>query len=304
MNNSFLLTLAIPTYNRAKVLDETLNHFINDKDFSDVIEIIISDNCSDDNTEEIVKKYTCQYENIKYYRNEENIKDRNFSKVLSLGSGKYIKIFNDTVRLNPGMLKFILNKVEENTPNEANILFYQNTSRFSNMNMICKGIDQFVDKASYWSTWTANYGIWRDQLYDLKDLDRVSHLQLSQVDWSLQMADIDKKIIIYFEDFFKISPVSKKGGYNFYQVFISNYLSILSPYIISKKLNRLTYEKEKYRLLKYCILPWTIIFFITSKENYSFKKNNYLKIIYNHYWYCPYFYMFSIYFTLRRIFHC
>ena len=52
-----LLTIAIPTYNRAALLDKQLAWLaIAIKGFESECEIIISDNCSTDNTPGVVKK--------------------------------------------------------------------------------------------------------------------------------------------------------------------------------------------------------------------------------------------------------
>lgn len=54
-----LLSICIPTYNRACYLWRTLNSITTQKGFlfTDFIEIIISDNCSDDATEEVCMEF-------------------------------------------------------------------------------------------------------------------------------------------------------------------------------------------------------------------------------------------------------
>ena len=88
------LSICIPTYNRAEYLDKSLHSLTKQKRFYE-IEVVISDNCSTDNTEEVVKKYQKQYNNIFYHKNTENIFDKNFPTVLMKAHGLYRKIFND-----------------------------------------------------------------------------------------------------------------------------------------------------------------------------------------------------------------
>ena len=52
-----LLSICIPTFNGGSTIEETLNCIINAVDKFDDIEVIVSDNCSDDNTEEILKGF-------------------------------------------------------------------------------------------------------------------------------------------------------------------------------------------------------------------------------------------------------
>ena len=87
-----LLSICIPTYNRAEYLAKSLDSLIVQPEFSQ-IEVVISDNASTDNTEEVCKHYREKYPNIVYYRNQENILDRNFPTVLMRGTGAYRKLF-------------------------------------------------------------------------------------------------------------------------------------------------------------------------------------------------------------------
>ncbi|RZK27070.1 MAG: glycosyltransferase family 2 protein, partial [Flavobacterium sp.] len=82
-----LLSICIPTYNRCEILDNTIFSLLNDSSFnSELIEIIVSDNCSTDDTSEMMQKYP----QVKYHRNSENVKDRNFSIALNYATGLYL----------------------------------------------------------------------------------------------------------------------------------------------------------------------------------------------------------------------
>ena len=50
-NNTILLSLCIPTYNRVETLTVMLERVVHDPDFDEEVEIVISDNCSTDDTE-------------------------------------------------------------------------------------------------------------------------------------------------------------------------------------------------------------------------------------------------------------
>ena len=90
--NDILLSICIPTYNRAQILDNTLNSIFKDKDYdSNIIEVVVSDNFSSDNTNDIVKKYP----KVKYYCHQKNTGAYNCIFSLTLANGKYLKIIND-----------------------------------------------------------------------------------------------------------------------------------------------------------------------------------------------------------------
>ena len=78
-----IVSLCIPTKNESQRLKNTITSIIAEKCFMNgELELVISDNCSDDDTEAVCREYAEKYENIVYNRNETDIKDRNFPKVM------------------------------------------------------------------------------------------------------------------------------------------------------------------------------------------------------------------------------
>lgn len=88
-----LITIAIPTYNRAdNYLKQAIQCAIN-QTYSNV-EIIISDNCSTDNTEAVVKNF--KYPRIRYFRQEKNIGgNNNFNFCIEQAKGEYFLLLMD-----------------------------------------------------------------------------------------------------------------------------------------------------------------------------------------------------------------
>ena len=66
-----LLTIAIPTYNRASYLDLCLSRIFNQLSKKEpLVEVLISNNNSSDNTEEIVNRYVSQGLTVSYIKND------------------------------------------------------------------------------------------------------------------------------------------------------------------------------------------------------------------------------------------
>ncbi len=85
-------SIAIPTYNRASDLQFAI-YCILDQSFSD-FEIVISDNCSTDNTNEILGKL--KDKRIRYYRNKKNINfAQNVKEVVRHVKGEYVFLHGD-----------------------------------------------------------------------------------------------------------------------------------------------------------------------------------------------------------------
>ena len=111
-----LLSICIPTYNRAEFLPDAIESILNQitSDIKDKVEICISDNASTDNTEEVIKKY--QEKNIcdiVYHKNKENIgADRNFLKVIEIANGEYCWWLGSDDALESDILNELVSKIE------------------------------------------------------------------------------------------------------------------------------------------------------------------------------------------------
>ena len=111
-----LLSIAIPTFNRAPFLKANLEYLklYVEKFESNSIEIIVSDNCSQDETPKVVESLTKQGFDINYIRNNVNIGwGRNFLQCFKLSRGKYIIILGDDDFICDGAIERIFNVVKK-----------------------------------------------------------------------------------------------------------------------------------------------------------------------------------------------
>ena len=108
-----ILSICIPTYNRANILAETLSNILNSIMGFNEIEIIVSDNASSDSTKEIVKTFINKYPEIKYYRNEINIYELNYYTVVEKATGDYIWVFGDDDKILPGLIDKVIRYIKK-----------------------------------------------------------------------------------------------------------------------------------------------------------------------------------------------
>lgn len=109
-----LLSITIPTYNRADFLDFCLEVHIPLARIHN-IQIFISDNASTDSTKQVVEKRQQEYPLIQYKRNETNVgPDKNFELALTYPSTNYVWLLGDTYQIPPEginqLLHFITKK--------------------------------------------------------------------------------------------------------------------------------------------------------------------------------------------------
>lgn len=110
-----VLSICIPTYNRSCYLNTCLASILPEvKKSSYQIEVLIADNCSTDDTEDIIRKYQDEYD-FNYVTHPENIgPDLNFAKCVSIAKGKYVWLFGDDEILYPGILEKIVDVLAVN----------------------------------------------------------------------------------------------------------------------------------------------------------------------------------------------
>jgi len=91
MEQSPLVSIAVCTYNGAKFLAAQLDTLVNQT--YKPIEIIVADDCSNDDTFAILTEYAAKYPQFRIYRNEKNLGfPANFEKAVKLCSGDLIAL--------------------------------------------------------------------------------------------------------------------------------------------------------------------------------------------------------------------
>lgn len=93
-----LLSICIPTYNRANYLKQSLTQIQKElnSDIISKVEVLVSDNCSTDNTSEVIAFFKKQGLSISYIRNERNLGwGRNFLQCFEMAVSKYVLLLGD-----------------------------------------------------------------------------------------------------------------------------------------------------------------------------------------------------------------
>ena len=109
------LSICIPTYNRAVELRATLEALA--AQWQSNLELVIADNASTDNTEELVHEYAARIAPVRYHRWSVNQgPDRNFLKAAELATGTYCWLLGSDDLPAPGAIHRLLALVEERSP--------------------------------------------------------------------------------------------------------------------------------------------------------------------------------------------
>lgn len=297
-----LLSICIPTYNRSVYLEKCLDSVVSQKEFyNGRVEVIISDNNSDDDTEFVGSKYASVYEDIKYFKNKENIRDRNFPLALSRGSGIYRHLCNDTILFENGALKEICEIIEKNQASSPHIV-WANGSAKCKEEILLTNFQNYMYDMSFWITSIACFGLWESECSGIADDTVGCEQSLWQVRKGLELASQRRNILIVNKKLKKVQEVKNKNiSYGLYKVFYQNYFSILQPYFEQELLSAEVKEYLEKDLLFNFFADWCIRWELGAK-NFQYSKTEDLRdVVYQQYKDKGYWAEYSRYYKKRLI---
>lgn len=287
-----IISICIPTYNRADALEQSLEQYVRCNGFDDSVEIVISDNASTDRTQEVAEKFASQFNNIKYFQNKENIRDSNFEIALKRGTGKYLKLQNDTTLYDVDAfvyMKKCINMSDDTVP-----IFFTNNFIYTNYKgqsiIKCDSFDDFVSALSTYVTAISCFGVWKSQLDEIHNFTRYTKLMLNQDDWSYQLLEKYGRCVLYNQHYYESLP-KKTGGYHWFKVHLDNYYKIMEPYKQKGFISEKVVKKDKRNLL-FHFIPELKYIYVYPINRWKFEKKGTFKLLWKYYKNEPYFYAF------------
>ncbi len=218
-----LLSICIPTYNRLEILISTINSIYAGvtEDMLNMFEVVVSDNSKGHECQAVVNKYS-QYPNFHYYT---TVCDGflNSYYALSYGKGKYLKLHNNTALLKEGALCHMIELINQNVL-EKPAIFFTDGYRLKGKVLYYSNYEEFMYGASYFSSWSTGFGIWKDDFEQTKGVDLNNYFPQT----SLFVTQNGKHSFIVDDyNLFITQNVPQKGGYNIFKAFSVDYLNII-----------------------------------------------------------------------------
>ncbi|MCJ7689735.1 MAG: glycosyltransferase, partial [Clostridiaceae bacterium] len=193
-NNKPILSICIPTFNRAGRLNKCLSSIFSQIGNDMEYEIIVSDNCSDDNTVGVVSSYSSQFNNISYFKNEVNMgADVNFLLAAKKANGKYIFLHGDDDYFKNGSLSMILSLIKSNL--DCGLVFLDVRQKNNTANLI-NGLDDFIKYISIYSTFVSSIIMRREDFYKIDNLEKKFGSNLPHLYWICSILEKNSKCLI------------------------------------------------------------------------------------------------------------
>jgi glycosyltransferase involved in cell wall biosynthesis len=240
-DNNSLLTIAIPTYNRSNYLDLNLSILLPQaKEYGNLVEILVSNNCSTDNTEEVLAKYIAQdYDMVVFNHKVNRGMDWNFIQCFNLSRSKYLLVLGDDDLILDGGLKRIIEFLREN---EVGVLYLSSYGFKDNYVTerpqkdltgveIFSDVERFLEKVHYWITFLSGNVVNKSFMPVGFDSSRHQGTNLPQVNWILN-ALFQARQNAVISDYTIAFKSENTGGYKLCEVFGKNLNSIFEYFIL------------------------------------------------------------------------
>jgi abequosyltransferase len=254
-----VLTIAIPTWNRHEYLRQNLRQLKAEIDTvgHNLVEVLVSDNCSSDATPDVVRETQLAGLAVSYVRNVENVGwARNFAQCVDLATGKYMLLFGDDDVLCSGALRLLLQTLATGDygviclrPYGYDVDYEKEYPGGSGRVHRFEDVSDFLIAISKYFTLTSALVINRTLLKDVDSREFI-HTNLATFHLVLRAA-LAARSNLYIDRFLIASKRQNSSPYEFHKVFVSEFWEIIDAHIAHGFKSEAVRRLEQWRLFTY-----------------------------------------------------
>lgn len=135
-----MISIALASYNGSKYIREQLDSIL--KQTYQDFELVVCDDCSTDNTWQILQEYAQKDARVKIYANKDNLGfKKNFEKAISKCSGTYIAMSDQDDIWTNNHLEVLLNNLGENSISGGNAILVDKNGK--SLDILLNEVDKF-----------------------------------------------------------------------------------------------------------------------------------------------------------------
>lgn len=250
-----LLTFAVITYNRSSYLGKSLKSVLRQVEDDPLVEVLVSDNASTDDTRALVLDLQKRYKNLRYHRNEKNVAaEGNIHRAIEASRGEYVLVAGDDDYFLDGALRVLLDNIRKYRGVALLHLKKEAVPRWVRRG---KGALEYLSYVGFLMTWISGVVMRRELYFSIEEPHKYDHTRLPQVYLQLEMLKQNPEFAVCYGLVLEAdSGDHKVSGFNFGEVFIKNYLDVLTAsadipsYLLSQEKKRLAEDMIYDRLQK------------------------------------------------------
>ena len=297
-NNQLLLSICIPTNGIVEwVLPVIESIYSQGVDYS-LFEVIVTDNGKKTDLEDAIMKF--DYPNFNYYKTT----SQGFSNQLDAFekcNGLFCKMLNHRSRMVQGSIVALLTLIRRYQNTKP--IIYCAEGRVKGDSIIeCSDTDDFVQRLSYWISWSAGIGAWKTDLKNLRHKE--TNNMFPHMVFLFGLRD-ESKYVIWNEKYEDMANDAGKGGYDLFRTFGVTFLDVINELRIKERISSSTFILVKNEL--YYFLRGLYLNEVLMPTNHTFIIQNVAEsfdIYYGRYYYLKmiiYTRLFKVYAYVKRI---
>lgn len=224
-----LLTIAIPTYNRADCLERLLSTLLMElRGLEEHVSVVVSDNASTDRTPAVIATFVATWPELRTVRHAQNLgMDGNFIGCVEHVDGRHFWLMGDDDLPRAGVLRALVRLLEEESPDlvymESRWLRDIADDGPSNPVNTLEGVRlsqlHFARRVHVWTTYLSGMVVRATPLlHDPVKLRRLAGTQVSQLGWVLE-ALRDGRRFVHVTVPCILATEGNTGGYKVLKVF-------------------------------------------------------------------------------------
>jgi glycosyltransferase involved in cell wall biosynthesis len=234
-----LLTIIVPTYNRASCLDLLLNTLAQElRGLEDKLRVVVGDNASTDNTPELTRSFLEVNPTAQVLRHGENLgAEENFCRCIDMVTTPYFWIVGDDDIPKNGVLSAVVALLEQ----DGTDLLYLSSEWMPAIRSASNGEhigpltvrtlsgEEFAREVNVWVTFISGMIVNRERLFALKpdlNIRRFTGTCLVQLGWVLPLLQ-EGATFKTIPQRCLLATSGNSGGYGLFAVFGTNFPAIL-----------------------------------------------------------------------------
>jgi abequosyltransferase len=240
-----LLSILVPTFNRGRYLDRLLSELsqqIRDSGTSEIVEVVIGDNSSSDNTPFIIQSYLSGNRSFSCIRHSTNIgAESNLLSLLERASSKFFWFIGDDDLPVPGLIKHVISQLNSFSPSLlylpsmwapdiSSIILDQSEDLSFSPNTPHKTAQDLYVWTTFISSWIFNAQQAFSSPSSLPEIVSLKGSNLPQLGWILPLLVQSQSKILVASRPCILATSGNTGGYAILRTFIVNYPALVCRY--------------------------------------------------------------------------
>lgn len=264
-NNPILLSICIPTNGIVEWVVPVIDSIYAQGVDNSLFEVVITDNGEKEDLMEAVKKY--KQENFNYYRTT----SKGFTNQIDAFekcNGQFCKMLNHRSKMLPGSIMDLLTLVKKYKDTKP-ILYCAEGNAKGGEIVECNSIDEFVRSLSYYASWSAGTGVWREDLADVRSKPIDMFFPHTVYLFGLRK---ESQYVIWNKKYEQMADDAGKGGYDLYDTFAVHFLDIIKGLFDGGRISLQTFNIIKNDLFGFLTILYKNEILLPTKHTFILRN--------------------------------